>query len=60
MLIQRVRQLLELRPDSSEAKRILTESQRKIKLTESLKEFLLRADTFIGQKLYKESFRRTE
>lgn len=46
---------LELRPDSSEAKRILTESQRKIKLTESLKEFLLRADTFIGQKLYKEA-----
>ena len=34
---------LELRPDSSEAKRILT------------KEFLLRADTFIGQKLYKEA-----
>lgn len=46
---------LELRSDSSEAKRILTESQRKIKLTESLKEFLLRADTFIGQKLYKEA-----
>lgn len=46
---------LELRPDSSEAKRILTESQRKIKLTESLKEFLLRADAFIGQKLYKEA-----
>lgn len=46
---------LELRPDSSEAKRILTESQRTIKLTESLKEFLLRADTFIGQKLYKEA-----
>lgn len=46
---------LELRPDSSEAKRILTESQRKIKLAESLKEFLLRADTFIGQKLYKEA-----
>ena len=46
---------LELRPDSSEAKRILTESQRTIKLTENLKEFLLRADTFIGQKLYKEA-----
>ena len=46
---------LELRPDSSEAKRILTESQRKIKLAENLKEFLLRADTFIGQKLYKEA-----
>lgn len=46
---------LELRPDSSEAKRIYTESQRKIKLAESLKEFLLRADTFIGQKLYNEA-----
>lgn len=46
---------LELRPDSSEAKRIYIESQRKIKLAESLKEFLLRADTFIGQKLYNEA-----
>ena len=46
---------LELRPDSSEAKRIRTESQRKIKLVESVKEFLLRADTFIGQKLYAEA-----
>lgn len=46
---------LELRPDSSEAKRIYSESQRKIKLAESLKEFLLRADTFIGQKLYNEA-----
>ena len=39
----------------SEAKRIRTESQRKIKLVESVKEFLLRADTFIGQKLYAEA-----
>ena len=46
---------LELRPDSTEAKRIKTESQRKIKLVESVKEFLLRADTFIGQKLYAEA-----
>lgn len=44
-----------MRPDSSEAKRIYIESQRKIKLAESLKEFLLRADTFIGQKLYNEA-----
>ena len=46
---------LELRPDSTEAKRIKTESHKKIKLVESVKEFLLRADTFIGQKLYAEA-----
>lgn len=51
---------LELRPDSTEAKRINTESQRKIKLTESVKEFLLRADTFIGQKLYQEAMDELE
>ncbi len=41
---------LELFPDSSEAKRINTESKRKIKLAETVKDLLLRADTFIGQK----------
>ena len=51
---------LELRPDSLEAKRIKTDSQRKIKLTESVKEFLLRADTFIGQKLYQEAMEELE
>lgn len=48
---------LGLRPDSSEAKRINIESQRRIKLSESVKEFLLRADTFIGQKLYAEAIK---
>ena len=51
---------LELRPDSLEARRIKTDSQRKIKLTESVKEFLLRADTFIGQKLYQEAMEELE
>lgn len=46
---------LELRPDSLEAKRINTEAGRRIKLAENVKEFLLRADTFIGQKLYAEA-----
>lgn len=51
---------LELRPDSLEARRIITDSQRKIKLAESVKEFLLRADTFIGQKLYQEAMEELE
>ena len=51
---------LELRPDSLEARRIKTDSQRKIKLAESVKEFLLRADTFIGQKLYQEAMDELE
>lgn len=51
---------LELRPDSLEARRIKTDSQRKIKLAESVKEFLLRADTFIGQKLYQEAMEELE
>ena len=46
---------LELFPDSAEAKRINTESKRKIKLAEAVKDFLLRADIFIGQKLYAEA-----
>ena len=46
---------LELRPDSEEAKRIKTESQRRIKLAETIKEFLLRADTYVKQKLYVEA-----
>lgn len=51
---------LELRPDSIEARRIKNDSQRKIKLAESVKEFLLRADTFIGQKLYQEAMEELE
>lgn len=51
---------LELRPDSLEARRINTDSQRRIKLAESVKEFLLRADTFIGQKLYQEAMEELE
>ena len=46
---------LDLKPDSLEATRIKSDSERKQKLLESVKEFLLRADTFIGQKLYKEA-----
>lgn len=43
---------LELRPDSKEALKIKHETEKKIKLEESVRDFLLRADTFIGQKLY--------
>lgn len=46
---------LELFPDSAEAKRINTDSLKKIKLAETLKDLLLRADIFIGQKLYAEA-----
>jgi hypothetical protein len=46
---------LDLSPDSQEAKRIKAESLKKIKLEKSLNEFLLRADVFIGQKLYTEA-----
>lgn len=46
---------LELFPDSAEAKRINTDSLKKIKLAETLKDLLLRADIFIGQKLYDEA-----
>lgn len=46
---------LELFPDSAEAKRINTDSLKKIKLAETLKDLLLRADIFIGQKLYTEA-----
>lgn len=46
---------LELFPDSAEAKRINTDSLKKIKFAETLKDLLLRADIFIGQKLYAEA-----
>lgn len=46
---------LDLREDSLEAKRILKEAKREIALAQSVKEFILRADTFIGKKLYDEA-----
>lgn len=45
----------ELNPDSQEAKHISSESKRKILLEQSVKDFLLRADVFIGQQLYAEA-----
>lgn len=46
---------LELFPDSVEAKRINDGSRMKLELAENVKNFLLRADVFIGQKLYAEA-----
>lgn len=52
--------LLELRPESDDAKRIMRESKRQLEIKEKIINFLNRADMFFAQKLYTEALEEVD